>query len=164
MRVYNGGTYDLLHSGHLNMLRHCRELAGPNGEVVIGLNTDEFVLEFKGHLPVQSYMERSEVLAACRFVDRVVPNVGGRDSRVVLESVLPDVILASFDYWSEDHSKYCAQMGFSVEWLAARHIRLEYLMWRPEISSSHLRAIAGANRPPWTQPPTTIPTERRGGL
>lgn len=146
MRVYNGGTYDLLHPGHLNMLRRCRDVAGPGGEVIIGLNTDEFCEQFKGVRPAQSYIERSEVLAACRYVDRVVPNVGGADSRVVLEAVLPDVIMVSYDWYSPDDSRYHAQMGFDAAWLSVRNIRLEYLTYRPPQSSTNLRASLDGRR------------------
>lgn len=143
MRIYNGSTFDLLHVGHLYVLRQMRELAGPDGEVIIGLNTDEFVEEFKGHRPVQSYLERAEIVAAIRYVDRVIPNVGGADSRPVLDVVQPDVIAVGRDWWSEDDSKYCRQMGFTKEWLAERGIRLHYLRWLPNRSSTNLRAIAG---------------------
>jgi cytidyltransferase-like protein len=144
-RVYNGGTYDLMHVGHLYVLRAARELAGPDGEVVIALNTDEFVEAFKGHRPVQAYLERSELLAACRYVDRVVPNVGGADSRPALEAVCPDVILAGADWYSEDDSRYCHQMGFDLAWLAERGIELAYLpRLVPGRSSSNLRALARA--------------------
>jgi len=143
MRVYNGGTYDLLHPGHLYVLRQCRALAG-QGEVVVGLNTDDFVERFKGHRPVQGYLERAEVLAACRYVDRVVPNLGGKDSRPILEVVAPDVIAVGRDWYSPDDALYCAQMGFTSQWLAERHIRLHYLDWLPGYSSTNLRAVASS--------------------
>ena len=144
MRVFNGGTYDLLHPGHLYVFRQLRALAGPDGEVVISLNSDEFVAEFKGHAPVQSYLERSEVLAACRYIDRVVPNVGGADSKPVLEAVAPDILAAGADWASPDHEKYCRQMGFTRQWLRDHRIRLVYLDWLPGHSSTNLRTIARA--------------------
>jgi cytidyltransferase-like protein len=140
--VYNGGTFDLLHPGHLFLLRQCRALAGPGGQVVIGLNTDEFVEEFKGHRPVQSYLERSEVLASCRYVTRVIPNLGGRDSKPVLEAVAPDIIAVGADWYSKDDRRYCAQMGFTKAWLADQNITLRYLHWLPGHSSTNLRTAA----------------------
>ncbi len=143
MIVYNGGTYDLLHPGHLYVFRQLRALAD-GGQVVIALNTDDFVEEFKGHRPVQTYEERAEVLAACRYVDRVVPNLGGADSRPTLEAVAPDILAAGHDWASHDDSKYCRQMGLSREWLLERRIRLVYLDWLPGHSSTNLREIARA--------------------
>lgn len=140
--VYSGGTYDLLHPGHLYVLRRCRELAGSDGQVVVGLNSDEFVAAFKAHPPVQSYLVRSEVLAAVRYVDRVVPNLGGADSRPILGVVAPDIIAVGRDYWSPDDSKYCRQMGFDRAWLAEHGIRLAYIDWLPGFSSTGIREKA----------------------
>lgn len=143
MRVYNGATMDTVHLGHLYVIRQCRQLAGPDGEVIIGLNTDEFVEQFKGHRPVQPLAERIEIVSALKGVDRVVVNTGGADSRPVLEAVQPDIIAVGHDWYSPDDSRYCAQMGFTREWLEERGIRLHYLRWLPGYSSTHLRAIAG---------------------
>lgn len=158
-RVYNGSTMDTIHLGHLFVLRQCRELAGPDGEVIIGLNTDEFVEEFKGHRPVQPLAERMEIIAALRYVDRVVVNTGGKDSRPVLEAVQPDIIAVGRDWYdadlkpsmaaaavgAESHSwdRYCEQMGFTLAWLDERGIRLHPLRFLPDYSSTKLRSIAG---------------------
>lgn len=144
MRVFNCGTYDLLHPGHLFVFCQLRDLAGPDGEVVVGLNTDDFVLRFKGHLPVQTYAEREKMLLAVRGIDRVVCNVGDEDARIVIEDVMPDVIAAGHDWYSEDDSRYCRQMGFTKEWLDDRGIQLVYLSWMEGYSSTNLRATARA--------------------
>ena len=143
MIVYNGGTYDLLHVGHLYVFRQCRELAGPGGEVVIGLNTDEFVEEFKEHKTVQSYLERSEILSAIKHIDRVIPNVGGRDARIAVEAIRPDIIAVGNDWYSVNDEKYCKQMGFTRDWLMERSISLRYMKWMPGYSSTNIRNAAG---------------------
>lgn len=146
MRIYNGGTYDLLHPGHLFVFRQMRELAGPGGSVVIALNTDEFVDAFKGHAPVQTYAEREAVLLGLRDIDEVIPNSGGPDARPAIEAAAPDVIAAGWDWHSDDDSRYCRQMGFTTEWLAERGIQLVYLRWMEGYSSTNLRATARAMR------------------
>lgn len=142
MIVYNGGSYDLLHPAHVSVFRQLRALAGQYGIVVIALNTDEFIEEFKGHPPVQSYQERATVLRGMRDIDLVVPNTGGADSRPTIDLMRPDIIAAGHDWYSEDDSRYCAQMGFTKEWLAERRIRLVYLDWMDGYSSTNLRATA----------------------
>jgi len=138
-RVYNGGTYDLLHAGHLFAFRQMRQIAGPSGEVIIGLNTDSFVERFKGHETVQKLEERMEIVAALRLVDRVVVNTGDEDSKPVLEAVMPDVIAVGADWWSPDDEKYCRQMGFDHVWLAQRGIELRYMLALPGRSSTKIR-------------------------
>jgi glycerol-3-phosphate cytidylyltransferase len=139
MRVFNGGTYDLLHAGHIFAFRQMRDMAGPDGEVIVSLNTDEFVARFKGHDTIQLLEERLEVLSAIRFIDRVIVNVGDEDSRPVLELVRPDIIAVGHDWWSQDDSRYCQQMGFTPDWLADRGIQLRYMAWMPERSSTAIR-------------------------
>ena len=47
LRVYTGGSFDLYHYGHADFLKRCKELAGHEGEVIVSLNTDEFIKEYK---------------------------------------------------------------------------------------------------------------------
>ena len=134
--VYTGGTFDLFHSGHVNLLRQCKEIATPDGSVVVSLNTDEFILEYKRKLPVCSYEERAAVLEACRYVDRVIPNVGGADSKVAILQVNPDYIVIGSDWEKRD---YYAQMQFSREWLSERDIVLKYVPYTENISTTDLK-------------------------
>ena len=62
MRVVVGGTFDPLHAGHRKLLSRSFDLAGPAGEVVIGLTTDEFA-GTKEH-PVQPYQKRLDNVTA----------------------------------------------------------------------------------------------------
>ena len=68
--AYCGGTFDILHLGHVEFLRWSKEKFKT---VVVALNTDEFVKLYKA-APVQSFEERKYMLEACRYVDVVVKN------------------------------------------------------------------------------------------
>ena len=70
MRILTMGTYDMLHAGHPKLFKKGMAL----GELVIGLNTDEFVKKFKGKAPIMSYKERKEMILETGFVDSVIPN------------------------------------------------------------------------------------------
>ena len=72
--IYTGGTFDLLHKGHIRFLKSCRKLAGEDGRVVVSLNTDEFIEAYKGKPPVMTFDERQELLLATKYVDFVVTN------------------------------------------------------------------------------------------
>lgn len=122
--VYTGGTFDLFHAGHAAFLAQCRKLASAGGQVVVSLNTDAFIANYKGSPPVCSYREREAVLSACKFVDSVVPNRMGSDSRPVIEDVNPNIIAIGVDWACRD---YYGQMGFTQEWLDERRIMLIYV-------------------------------------
>lgn len=143
--VYTGGTFDLFHEGHVELLRECRKLAG-EGQVVVALNTDEFVTEFKSVTPTISYEGRRRVLEACRHVDRVIPNQGGADSRPTIESVQPEWIAIGSDWQARD---YYNQMGFDQEWLDVRGITVVYFHRTTGQSSTRVRStITEAARGP----------------
>ncbi len=132
-RAYVGGTFDLFHAGHVNLLREAAALAS---EVVVSLNEDAFAARYKRR-PVQSLEERRAVVDACRYVDRVVVNVGAEDSRPAIELVAPDVIVHGDD-WVGD--AYLAQLGVDDAWLRARRIAVAYVRYTPGISTSALIA------------------------
>jgi glycerol-3-phosphate cytidylyltransferase len=137
MIVYTGGTFDLLHAGHVDFLRVCKKLAGEHGRVVVALNRDDFVFCFKGKRPVCSYAERAAVLLGCRYVDEVIPNYGDADSKPAIEEVKPNYILIGEDWATRDYYK---QMGFTPEWLAERSIRLLYIPRHRVLSSTEIKS------------------------
>jgi glycerol-3-phosphate cytidylyltransferase len=134
-KVYTGGTFDLFHSGHVNLLKRCREIAG-NGEVIVSLNTDEFIEKYKNKRPICSYEERKYVLESCRYVDCVIPNVGGLDSKISIMMVEPNYIVIGSD-WAKKN--YYDQMNFTQEWLDSKNIGLIYVPYTKEISSTEIK-------------------------
>lgn len=140
--VYTGGTFDLFHEGHIELLSACKTIAGPDGLVVVGLNTDEFIERFKNNRPVQDYRERKLMLEACRYVDLVVKNIGEEDSRVTIEHTMVnkdmnlDVIAVGTDWACRD---YYAQMNFTKEWLDHYRFVLVYVDRRTGQSTTNLK-------------------------
>lgn len=132
LTVYTGGTFDLVHAGHANFLRRCAEL----GSVTVALNTDEFIAAYKGKPPVMSYKEREAVLLAMRWVDRVIPNFAGADSKPAIELVSPDLIVIGSDWARRDYYK---QMQFSQDWLDERSIGLVYIPYTQGISTTEIK-------------------------
>lgn len=122
----------MFHSGHVAFLRKCALV----GSVTVSLNTDEFIHAYKGKPPVMSYAEREAVLLACRFVDAVVPNVGGDDSTIAIEAVQPDIIIIGSDWARRDYYK---QMGFDQDWLDEHGIGLAYIPYTQGISTTDLK-------------------------
>ncbi len=133
LSVYTGGSFDLFHAGHVQFLKRCAEL----GSVTVSLNTDEFIIAYKGKGLVMNYEERKSVLESCRYVDRVVPNIGGADSRLAIDLVKPDLVVIGSDWARRD---YYAQMQFDQDWLDERGIGLAYIPYTAGISSTDIKA------------------------
>jgi glycerol-3-phosphate cytidylyltransferase len=139
--VYTGGTFDLFHSAHVRFLKACRRLAGQDGRVVVALNSDAFIQAYKGSSPIMSFDERKEVLLGCRYVDAVVANIGGADSKPSIEQVMPDLIVIGDDWARKD---YYAQMQFTRDWLDQMDIQLVYVPYTPGISTTDIKKrVAG---------------------
>ncbi len=134
-RVYTGGTFDLWHSGHVNFLRQCK-LLSDGGVVIVSLNTDEFIAQFKGNAPIMTYSEREAILHSCKYVDEVVPNTGGVDSKPAILAAKPDIIAIGTDWAKKD---YYAQMQFTQEWLDQQKILLVYLPYTEGISTTQVK-------------------------
>lgn len=130
--IYTGGTFDLPHAGHVQFLKRCAEL----GEVVVSLNTDEFIESYKGKSPVMSYQERKAVLEEFRSVSKVIPNEGGADSKPAILSVDPDIIAIGSDWAVKD---YYSQMGFDQHWLDSHGLSLIYIPYTQGISSTEIK-------------------------
>lgn len=69
-KVITYGTFDLLHYGHVNLLRRARELGD---YLIVALSTDEFNLTEKQKKCYFSYAQRKKLLEAIRYVDLVIP-------------------------------------------------------------------------------------------
>lgn len=133
--VYTGGTFDIPHLGHYNFFRKIKEL-WPNCWLVVSLNTDEFIEKFKGKKPLFSYDERCRLLMRVEFINNIIPNSGGEDSRPAILSVRPDVIAIGNDWLEKD---YCKQMGFNAQWLRDYNISLVYLPYTEGISTTEIK-------------------------
>ena len=136
MHLYTGGTFDLFHAGHVNFLKRCKDIVQYSGLVTVSLNTDEFIERYKGKPPICSYDVRASVLASCRYVDRVIPNEDGEDSKSAILRVKPSYIAVGSDWATKD---YYRQMGFTQDWLDDHGIVLLYIPYTKGISTSKLK-------------------------
>lgn len=67
---YTTGVFDMFHIGHLNILKKAKEQCE---YLIVGVSTDDLVLEYKHKLPIVNYNERIEIVQAIKYVDQVVP-------------------------------------------------------------------------------------------
>lgn len=130
--LYTGGTFDLFHYGHVNFLKQCSLLCD---KIIVGLNTDQFVTEYKSK-PVMTYEERRLSLLSCKYVFDVIPNTFGKDSKPTILSVKPNIIAIGDDWAKKDYYK---QMDFTQDWLEENNIVLVYIPYTKGISSSEIK-------------------------
>lgn len=69
-RVITYGTFDLLHYGHINLLRRAKAFGD---YLIVALSTDEFNTVGKNKKCYFSYEQRKQLLEAVRYVDLVIP-------------------------------------------------------------------------------------------
>ena len=66
---YTQGTFDMFHIGHLNLLHQASELCET---LIVGVNSDQLVSEYKHKVPVVNEHDRAAIVAELRCVDKVV--------------------------------------------------------------------------------------------
>lgn len=95
------GAFDLLHVGHVRYLLAARELAGGQGLLVVGVNSDASVRASKGAgRPVVPEAERAELVDAVKGVDCVVL-FEERTAEALLSALRPDLHVKGTDYTPE---------------------------------------------------------------
>ena len=67
---YTTWVFDMFHIGHLNILKRAKEQCD---YLIVGVSTDELVQSYKNKLPIIPYAERSAIVEAIKYVDKVVP-------------------------------------------------------------------------------------------
>ena len=91
--IYIQGTFDLFHTGHINLLKRCSEL----DSVFVSLLTDEAILKYRGKPPIIKYEDRAAVLLSCRYVDRVIPINDVANTKEQIGLLNPDYIAVGTD-------------------------------------------------------------------
>jgi len=99
------GTFDILHIGHVNLLRRARALGDC---LIVGLSTEEFN-ELKHKETFLSYAQRRAVLEALRYVDRIIPERTWEQKAHDIKKYGVDVLVMGHDWRGKfDHlKKYC---------------------------------------------------------
>ena len=131
--LYTGGTFDLFHFGHQNFLKQCKRISD---HVVVSLNTDDFTERYKGQAPILRYEEREQSLRYSKYVDEVIKNGAGEDSKSCILTVKPTIIAIGDDWAAKDYYK---QMCFDQCWLDDNQITLVYIPYTRGISVTDIR-------------------------
>ncbi|MCK5905964.1 MAG: phosphoenolpyruvate mutase [Flavobacteriales bacterium] len=130
--VYIGMSADLVHPGHLNIIKEGRKL----GKVTVGLLTDKAIASYK-RLPVMDFENRKEVISNIKGVSEVIPQ-STLDYEENLRLVKPDFVVHGDD-WKEGVQKKTRQKVIEVlsEWGG----KLVDVKYTDGISSSKLKKV-----------------------
>lgn len=113
MKVFTNGCFDILHPGHVDLLKRAKALGS---KLVVGINSDESVRRIKGPLrPVQDQEARRAVLLALKSVDEVLIFDETTPENIIRE-IRPDILVKGGD-WTRDQivgADFVESMGGKV--------------------------------------------------
>lgn len=124
--VITYGTFDLLHYGHIEILRRAHELA-EGGKLIVGISTDEFNA-IKGKKSHMNFEKRKEFLEAIRYVDTVIPEENWEQKKHDVAKYGADIFVMGNDWEGkfDELKEFC---------------EVVYLPRTPSISSSAIKKI-----------------------
>jgi D-beta-D-heptose 7-phosphate kinase/D-beta-D-heptose 1-phosphate adenosyltransferase len=101
--VWCNGCYDLLHPGHISLFAAAKSLAGTEGRLIVGLDSDAKIARDKGpSRPINTFADRKALLEAIKYIDLVL----GFDTREELEELIqfyrPDILVDGGDWRDHD--------------------------------------------------------------
>ena len=122
-RVLTYGTFDLLHYGHINLLRRAKEYGD---YLIVALSTDEFNSTEKNKTCYFTYDERKLLLESVRYVDLVIPETNWKQKPLDVVTYHIDTFVMGDDWQGKfDYLKdFCD---------------VQYLTRTPEISTTKIK-------------------------
>ena len=129
IRVITYGTYDVLHYGHINLLKRAKALGD---YLIVVLSSDEFNA-LKNKKSYYNYEQRKKILEACRYVDLVVPEYNWEQKIDDVKKYQADIFVMGDDWKGKfDFLKdYC---------------KVVYLPRTPDVSSTQTKEyLKGGN-------------------
>ena len=130
-RVITYGTFDLLHFGHINLLRRAKALGD---YLIVALSTDEFNWAQKQKKSYFSYEKRKELLEAIRYVDLVIPEEGWDQKRTDMHEYHIDTFVMGDDWEGK------------FDFLKDEGVEVVYLPRTPEISTTRIKTDLDTKR------------------
>lgn len=131
------GTFDILHVDHLHLFRQCRSIVGPEGHVLVGVNTDSFVEEYKGHRPVMSHDDRSALVYALKYVDEVFQN-DDTSLDYAISAYAPDFLAIGSD-WFGPGKDYMEQIAMTWQGMWEANCMIVIVPSMERVHSSNFR-------------------------
>lgn len=123
-RVITYGTFDLLHYGHINLLRRAKALGD---YLIVVISSDEFNWQEKHKKCYFTYEQRKALVEAVRYVDLVIPEESWEQKRSDMHEYHIDTFVMGDDWKGK------------FDFLKEEGVEVVYLPRTPEISSSQIK-------------------------
>lgn len=123
-RVITYGTFDLLHYGHINLLRRAKALGD---YLIVVVSSDEFNWNEKHKKTYFTYEQRKQLLEAIRYVDLVIPEENWQQKRSDMHEYHVDTFVMGDDWKGK------------FDFLKEEGVEVVYLPRTPEISTSQIK-------------------------
>ena len=141
--VYTGGTFDLLHRGHINIFRKAKEIGK---YLIVAVSTNKLVRSYKGYDPILNYRERAAIVKAIKYVDKVVKQTEIFDVKQ-FQQLKADIFIVGDDWanredipeglkWLKENNKVVFvpyTKGLSTTYIKRKIIKQSYEIIRAEI-------------------------------
>ncbi len=124
-KVITYGTFDLLHYGHINLLKRAKE---QGDYLIVAVSTDKFNWEEKQKKCYFSYEIRKQMLEAIRYVDEVIPEENWEQKKTDMHKYQIDTFVMGDDWVGK------------FDFLKEEGVEVVYLPRTPEISSTQIKS------------------------
>lgn len=95
-KVWVNGTFDIVHLGHIQMLKKAAELGD---FLIVGVDSDRRVRELKGEQrPINKIVSRITLLEAIKYVDRVVSFDSDEELETLIKTMRPSIMVIGEEY------------------------------------------------------------------
>ncbi len=130
-RILTYGTFDLLHYGHIRLLKRAKALGD---YLIVALSTDEFNAG-KGKAAFHDYETRKKMLEAIRYVDLVIPENSWEQKEQDVKEYHVDVVVMGGDWAGSDRFEYLRE-----------YCDVQYLDRTPGISTTQIKEELGLTK------------------
>jgi glycerol-3-phosphate cytidylyltransferase len=114
MRIgFVASAFDLLHAGHVQMLREAKEQCN---YLIVGLQTDPTIDRQEKNSPVQTVVERYTQLKGVKYIDEIIPYATERDLEDILTMYHIDVRILGEEYREKEFTgkDICRKRGIEL--------------------------------------------------
>lgn len=118
---YTTGVFDFIHIGHLEILKRAKAMCD---KLIVGVSTDELVMEYKKKKPFYTFEERKAIVESIKYVDLVVPQIN-MDKFEAWKKLKFDIMFVGDDWYGTEKwvqiEKQFSEVGVKIIYFPYTH-------------------------------------------